>query len=701
MVSAPTRRIGSVLHWTAASLLFAAFAAMCLRAIGNFWQWGHNGWLGAAYWQAARNSLRFGVVGQATEHMDLAAPGADAFYTHHPMLLHGHLVLAQRALGEAEWAARLTPAFYSIATLPLLYAIVAALWDRRTALAAAFIYAVLPLNLIFANVVDHEQGSVFYLLCLLFCYVRWHERGSWGWFAGVAAAFSLAAQFDWPAYYVAAFMAAHTLGSGAPAGRRMAFLAAFPAVVIVNAAAFFGWIAWTRGDLADMAAAFRLRTGPVQGYWRGVWARSLDLYGVVPLTLVALWIVSWIRRRPRLRDLVPWSFLGAQAVHSIVFRGAGHLHAYWTWHANPAIAIAGAEVVMFAVRRLAVRRPRPITAIAIVLLVATGAWQTRFAWRQWHWGFATGSASYAYRENDDDYFPEIAWARELGRRFPRDQTVYGIHDSVQRRRLEFMFYLDAPHAAVRRLAYGAAEAPAAPRRVLIADLHHVPMNLAARERLADLAGRHAVWVWNRRFVAIDLATAGAALTASVAVEQPAGPVWRWFVNPDRPPIRWEPDPDPALAAGLFAVRPDAVATPHVGGAGGSPFEWICPAGQALAALQGRVDAARRLSALRPVCEGTGSPTLGPWLGAMPTMPAFDVRCAGNRPLSGIAGRSDRLVGAIAGVCGTSSGLAVTPLHGAAGGEAFQLDCPSGTAAIGLAGRSGARIDAHALRCAPL
>lgn len=710
-------RLRDVLFWTTAALLFFSFTAMCLRAIGNAWLWGHDGYAGAAFWQAARNSLRFDVVGQAQEYMELAPPPPGSFYTHHPMLLHAHLVLAQSVLGEAEWAARLVPALYSIVTLPLLYAVTATLWNRATGLVAAFLYAVTPLNLIFANMVNHKQGSIVYLLCLTYCYVRWHERGGWGWFAGIAASFSLAAQFDWPAYYIAAFMGAHALATTALRSRQegrgilggwrheYTFGLALSAVALVNFGGFFAWIIATRGDLADMAAAFSLRTSRVDGYWSGIWARSLDLYGLLPLGLLSLWLVSWTRRRPRGRDVIPWFFLGAQLVHSLVFRQAGHLHSYWTWHANPAIAIAGAEVVVFMARQ-AWRAWPPLTApLALAVFVALGIWQALFAWRQVQWGFATGSASYAYSEADDDYFHEIAWARELGRHFSRARTRYLIHDSVRRRRIEFMFYLDAPSMGVSHLEPPPWLPIPGVRRVLIVDLHHLPMSAAVRESLSALARRHPLWVWNRRFVAVDTATMNPSLTAYAAVERPANAAWRWLVNPTRPPILWSHDREPATVAAIFEARPEVTSSAQVGGGGGTPFEWLCPEGQMLSALQGRLGRAPALvAALRPVCGASSLATFGPWLGQMPEESQFEVFCATHQHLTGLVGRAGAFIDAIGAVCEAADrgaqSRARTITYGGSGGHAFQLDCPAGRVAVGLAGRRGARIDALAVRCAP-
>lgn len=710
--SAPRERRADIWLWTLATLVFVGFAVVSLTAVASWWQWGHNGYNGAAFWQAARNSLRFGVVGQALYHMEHTAPPASVVYTHHPLLLHAHLVLTQWLFGPVEWAGRLVPAIYSLLTPPLLFFVVARLWDRPTALAAAFLYAVTPLNLIFANMIDHEQGAIVFLLLMLYAYVRWHEQGGWRWLAMMGAAFSLAAQFDWPAYYMAAFMAADTtvvglFGRGRREGRRryVAFVLGFSALVLANFLGFFGWIALMRGDLANMAAAFGHRTSEVVGYWSGVWNRSLDLQGPLLLVLFGAWLSSWTRRGlPRRRDVLPWFFFAAQLLHSTVFKQAGHLHSYWTWYANPALAIGGAEVLVIGVRWLHARiaataRARLLRGALVAGLALAAGLQVGLAARQWRWGFDTGSASYVFGPTDDDYFHEIQWARALGATFPREQTRYLIHSSVQRRRIEFMIYLDAPSMETSRIP-----APGAPRsggrghHVFILDLHHVQLDAAARRQLAALAAAHPMRVWNRRFVAFDLAESGAELVGHVAVSAPASWLWRWLVHPSRPPIRWDADPDREVLAGLFAARSEVVATPTVGGEGGRPFEWLCPRGQRLVALEGRL--ARRpvvVAALRPRCAGEASmsETAGPWLGEMPEEPELELRCAAGRAMTGLSGRAGALVDRVEARCGGTS-----ERMGGDGGAEFALTCPEGNVVMGLAGRYGARIDALSLRCAP-
>lgn len=70
--------------WTERATLAAVlafFLAVCLHGIADYWAWGHNGFMGAWFDQAARNTLRFGTLGQAVYHTGIAPPPAHGIPT--------------------------------------------------------------------------------------------------------------------------------------------------------------------------------------------------------------------------------------------------------------------------------------------------------------------------------------------------------------------------------------------------------------------------------------------------------------------------------------------------------------------------------------------------------------------------------------------------------------------------------------------
>src|SRR5690606_7035628 len=106
-----------------------------------------------------------------------------------------------------------------------------------------------PLHAIFANMIDHEQGSIFWCLLFVHQYLRWLEGKRPLHLVGCMLAVTMAVQFDWPGYYIAFFVAVHAFVHGIVRGhsdrfwkREWSFVAIFSVVVLANFAAFAGFI---------------------------------------------------------------------------------------------------------------------------------------------------------------------------------------------------------------------------------------------------------------------------------------------------------------------------------------------------------------------------------------------------------------------------------------------------------------------------
>ncbi|MBI5489205.1 MAG: glycosyltransferase family 39 protein [Deltaproteobacteria bacterium] len=737
----------------AVATVMVGFALVCLRGIANDWQWGHNGYNGAAFSQAARNSLRFDVMGQAQYYTGLAPPPPADMYTHHPLMLHFHLIALFELLGDAEWVARLVPAVYSFLGLVMLFVLARRYFGRATALAAIALHALIPLNLIFANMVDHEQGSIFWCLLFIYMYCRWTETARWSHFLLVMLGVSMAVQFDWPGYYIAFFLVVHAFLAGVRHQSRVlewrreyTFAIVFSVVVLLNFYVFYRFIIDVRGGFNEMMGAYRMRSASPDGYWTLVWRRSRDLHGLLPLGLLAAWLVHFAiraaRRTLHLGDLVPLFFFLAQTVHSVLFKQAGSLHAYWTYHTSPAIALGGASVVLavarglprvwrevvstgarrFAAARrdriLAISRPVELLLGAAVVLVPLAV-QLPFAARKLRWGFRTGAASYepAY----DDQYLQIEWAKELTRRFNRSNADFLIHSSVHWR-IEWMWYLDAPNRPISGMQAPPGARDARRHQVMLFDLDHVH----DRRALGSLIARHPAIVYARRFLVVDAATVGPAFEAYESVALPRSVWWRWLVNPTRPPLEWRPEPDPAEVLAMFASDVELTVENLYGGGGGGPAEADCAKGWALAgfdvstivragakvlgAVQLRCRPLAAILAGRVVEPATLA--VGPALDKTPEA-AVRLECPPNQVAVGIYGRCGALVDSLGVSCavpvmrpdgkgGTElswSSATRVPTWSAGGGHSFESSCPPGFAAWGFRGRSGTLVDAVGIACA--
>ena len=568
------------------ALVFVGFAAASLYGIGSQWQFGHNGYNSAAFVNAARNSLRFGTIGQAQLYSGFTAPSAEHLYTHHPMMVHGHLVAVFGLAGVDPWVGRLIPATYSVLSLMMVFLITKRFIGRREALVASVLYVLTPLHLIFANMINHEQGGIFWCLCTLYGYLSWLEGRRWKQLVATLFAITVAVQFDWPGYYIAFFIAVHLvviilrrLAGGGPRIRRppeLSFLLIFSAVVLTNLVGFFYWIALARGGLGEMYAAFGRRSLRPDAYIETLIAREWDLHGVLLVVLLVAWLISWLyrlaKRRTHLGELVPAIFLYAQLLHSSLFRQAGIIHSYWVYWIGPAMAIGGAVVIFKAwdgwirfVGRVAFSRTSPsmssavrrsMVAAGLLVVAVLLIYQGRFAWSQWQWGIRTGHASYL--DPYEDQFEPISVARFAGQRYPRPTAEFWI-DPGLKPRIEFLFYLDAP-ALIREIPETLAPYPSQKRSlVLIADLQRTNKPNA----VAALAAQHRTMVIDGRYVIVD----GGSVAQEVELYRFVSrkpPWWWWLVDPLHPPTTIEPAPMAAevSSSDVFSVTP-AENDPHI------------------------------------------------------------------------------------------------------------------------------------------
>jgi arabinofuranosyltransferase len=170
-------------------------------------------------------------------------------------------------------------------------------------------------------------------------------------------------------------------------------------------------------------------------------------------------------------------------------------------------------------------------------------------------------------------------------------------------------------------------------------------------------------------------------------------------------------PDPLAAEAHLCNVPFATLL-TAGGADGSPFESRCPVGTDLVGVHGSIhDENRAIAHWMPICRApapvvgdveTAGDIAGPAAGE-PTEHRFDLRCPTGSLVLGIFGRASWIVNQIGLICtGPRAGadgetVQTTPV-GYEEGTTFQLVCPDGDPPMGVAGRSGALLDAAGISC---
>jgi len=363
------------------AMVLAAQVFLAAWGVADQWTRGHNGWNGAAYHNAARNTLRWRVLFPLQYDTANVPPSKDKVYTHHPLALHLNNVVAVRLFGDRELSIRLVAGFWSVATLCMLFAVVRRLWDDAHALAASAIYVALPINAIYTNMANNSAGFLFWGLLTLFLYIRPSRAPPWRPlpFAIFLASFAMAATWDWPAYYIAFCIAVHWAwslyvrrGASLPRGSATQ-LAAFCLWVLALFVGHFVLVQALTGNLDELRGTFNARRALSLTRFRTHLVVVPELMFTAPiLGLCLAWLGAWggrvARGTAKGRDLVPVAFLLAAAIHYWTFRWSAIVHSYWAWPMLPAVAIA-VTTSLFEMGRWLRARAGRLAGLGVVLLL--------------------------------------------------------------------------------------------------------------------------------------------------------------------------------------------------------------------------------------------------------------------------------------------------------------------------------------------
>jgi 4-amino-4-deoxy-L-arabinose transferase-like glycosyltransferase len=215
-----------------------------------------DNWYGAVYAQAAHNNLRAGLYAggvPATLYFGPLPIPPEAYYVHHPTLLPLLVTASFAALGEAEWSARLVPVLASLCSVVILWLLLRGTVGPRAATLGAAVFAAVPMELHYGDMVDFEPVLTLWMLALLLCIWRWEHPGGQRRWAVVGAVFAaLALWTDWPGYLLVLSLAGWFVFF-APRGRR-----------------WFGWLLGGLVFLAGVLFLLQIRSANAAA-WSDLW----------------------------------------------------------------------------------------------------------------------------------------------------------------------------------------------------------------------------------------------------------------------------------------------------------------------------------------------------------------------------------------------------------------------------------------------
>ncbi|GEM_PF-827229 len=350
---------------------------------------------GAIYSQAAHNYLRAGLVATACVPAvlyfgPLPIP-PDGYYVHHPCLLPLTVAGMFSILGEKEWVARLVPIGASLLTLCFLWLLVRHCAGARTATLAAGIFATLPMELHYGEMVNFEPVALFWMVTALLVLRYWQQTGRPVWRVLLFVAIFFGLWTEWTGYFFALLIAFYFLGAGPKRG--------WPALVLalaaLSGAVFLLQIhhvdpeAWSD---AGHAFLFRLGRQGATGtaFTWGQWTSTVffSLIGLIPLFQWALAIAGTIYFFRRQRHLEGSRYLAGAAGclfvldlgYMVGFRNASFIHDFAGFYFTAPVAMMGgvalnAFVIWMGglVREMALARMGSlIVCMVLALLALTG-----------------------------------------------------------------------------------------------------------------------------------------------------------------------------------------------------------------------------------------------------------------------------------------------------------------------------------------
>jgi hypothetical protein len=526
------------------AMVLALQVFLAVWGIADQWTRGHNGWNGAAYQNAARNTLRWDILFPLQYETANVPPKREKLYTHAPLGLHLHNVASVALFGDRESSIRLVAGFWSVATLCMLFAIVRRLWDDAHALVASAVYVALPINAIYTNMANHSAGFIFWSLLTLFLYLRAPRDAPWsnGAFISFLATFGIAASWDWPAYYVAACIATHwtwTLLRSRGPGTFLQ-LASFCTWVVLVFVGHFVLVEVMTGNLDELTGTFNARRALSLARFRTHLLVVPELMFTLPvLGLCAGWAGIWVARvmhgHAHARDLVPVAFLLAGLVHYWTFRWSAVVHSYWAWPMVPGVAIIVA-VSLFAVGKWLRARAGVVASFSVLLLLLPLALRVAQIVPE---GRHVGGSMWFFTpvrgviEPYDSGRAELRMAEQV-KLWTDRATGVQLHTSLKRRRLEPRFDITLDRATHRWAQNPRREIPN--QKGVTGWVFVATTDAFSEEQRAAFAARYPYRQYGDYFM-LDLREETPSIEVWTLTPVAPGIRWWLFHSPFEPPVR--------------------------------------------------------------------------------------------------------------------------------------------------------------------
>ena len=361
---------------------------------------------GAVWSQSAHNILRAGLaqtLGASSGFYFGPLPiPAWGYYLHHPPLLHLAITGLFALFGEHEWVARLLPIVCSLTTLVLLWLLVRSCAGSRTATLSAAVFACLPMELRYGQMVNFEPCILMLIMSALLCLRYWDLSGKAVWQHCALGLILVGLWVDWAMYIFVISLCMCWL-CRLHNGRR--FVRILLIAVSFSAAAYLIRIRLLRPDAwQNLAHAFFVRLGAsgsnrfTEFQWLTRAFGSLMAH-FLPLGWILTMAGSVISLQARCRDEgLFWLFRACvcifvmDALFTGVFQNDSYIHQYISFYFVAPVSIMAGMALdrLITFFKITLKTPKlafvgELTACLLLLAMGTrGMLQTKELQRQFH-----------------------------------------------------------------------------------------------------------------------------------------------------------------------------------------------------------------------------------------------------------------------------------------------------------------------------
>jgi hypothetical protein len=529
------------------TLVYCVYSAFGIAA--PFW-WGHHGYHGATYMLRARMSLRLHMLSPATWG-GFETPPQNALYFHHPIGYHHLLTLLIPIFGDHEWLARGLAAAGGLVALWALYALVSRFWSREAGLVAVAVYVAMPVVTSFSVLSDPMLLAMACVLWSLWAYLSLLEQPEARFLYHAFFAYALGGFIMWEAYFIAPFIAGHSLvylatkrGETLRIGRYNALL--LHTVVIAAACilmmSFHIWFTHHAGAWDEFLESYRIRHSPPSGVYvidkHVQW--MIILYGRPPIVYGAAWFILWLGRvstgRGRRTDVAILAFLYVNSIYIYLFAEGSSVHLYRVFFYSAFFTLAITDLTAdayHAVKRLGARSTAAAAALAALVPSVYLYAEVPHAYHN-----LVESRELMGTHSETRYSPEqqkLLFAKQVHTlTSERDRVI--IHYPELGARKEFWYYIDRNYDEIQNLSE-LARLKTLPRSVLIIDERL--LSTGERPKFEELMKQHPVTFYEN-FTVVDLRLNVPFVRSFAFVPAPMSASYRFFVSHKYPPLKIVP-----------------------------------------------------------------------------------------------------------------------------------------------------------------